>query len=157
MDLSHLDKEIDCIIEKSKKYMCLDDAKGLFYLTMAKINLLNLSEEKQHESVKIEDMTREKAFKWVSSMENSDGTKGEHWSLETTNRLRIREGLTDIPEYEFFAIINMLYSDYGEVANKYNLEGNVDFWLDLAKAWYFDKDANKEKTMLYKKYIVKKE
>ncbi len=162
MGFEHINKEINEILEKSKKYMCLDDAKGLFYLTAAKKNLMCMEDDmpKEHISISKEKMsdciTRDTAFKWVSGMENSDGTKGEHWSLDMTNKLRIREGLTEIPEYEFYAVMNMLYSDYGEVADKYNLVGNLNFWLDMAKAWYYDEDAKSCKTSLYREYVTKK-
>lgn len=160
MGYEHIDKEINEILEKSKKYMCLDDAKGLFYLTAARKNLMCMGNDIQEEYVAKEKMsdciTRDVAFKWVSGMENSDGTKGEHWSLDMTNKLRIREGLAEIPEYEFYAIMNMLYSDYGEVADKYNLVGNLNFWLDMAKAWYYDEDAKSCKTSLYREFVTKK-
>ena len=59
------------------------------------------------------------------------------------------KGIEHISEPLFYATMNMLHSDYGKVAKKYGLENNVDFWADMAYAWLYDDDANKNKTSLY--------
>ena len=55
---------------------------------------------------------------------------------------------------EVYAVINMIYSDYCEVAQKLNIN-NIDFYVCMTKAWLDDKDAGKEKTAKYYEYVVK--
>lgn len=58
------------------------------------------------------------AQKWVDGMKNDDGTHGAHWTIEQTTA--VAESL-DIPldtisEYCWWATMNMMYSDYVNVA-----------------------------------------
>lgn len=100
-------------------------------------------------------MTVENAKKWVYSMKNADGTRGEHWTLEQTNQVKNKEGLADISDALFYAVMNMLYSDYSQVFKEAGVN-TVDFYAKTAKAWIMDEDANPEKTSLYYQYIVSK-
>ena len=56
MGFEHINKEINEILEKSKKYMCLDDAKGLFYLTAAKKNLMCMEDDMPKEHISISNI-----------------------------------------------------------------------------------------------------
>lgn len=82
------------------------------------------------------DFTPEKAEKWLLNMQNDDGTTGAHWTLEETNTFKPAE----VSEYCWECAMNMMYSDYYNVAIAYNV--NVpEFYADMARAFLFDKDA----------------
>ena len=95
--------------------------------------------------------TPEKAEKWLVSMQNEDGSKGGHWSLEATNKFK-PESL-DITDWEWECAMNMMYSDYYSVAVAHGI--NVpEFYADLAEAFLKDKDARKNKIAAYYNCIV---
>ena len=76
--------------------------------------------------------------------------------MEETTAVLENNGIRNISKPLFYAVMNMLYSDYSAVAKRYGLEANVGFWVDMTKAWIFDKDAKPEKTSLYYAYVVDK-
>lgn len=60
----------------------------------------------------------EHARKAVMKMENEDGTRGPHWSLEETSALASQYGISlsgKINRYDWFVALNMVYSDYYKV------------------------------------------
>ena len=93
-----------------------------------------------------ENMARD----WVSNMINKDGTHGEHYSWEVAKSLRDDYGISDISESEFYAVINMMWSDYYDV-----VRNDTDACVKLTKDWFYDKDGDKGKTYRYYKYILK--
>lgn len=70
----------------------------------------------------------EHARKAVSKMENEDGTRGPHWSVEETTALASQYGINlgnRFNRYDWFVALNMVYSDYYKVIinivrNQYN-------------------------------------
>lgn len=57
----------------------------------------------------------EHARKAVSKMENEDGTRGPHWSVEETTTLANQYGVSlgnRFNRYDWFVALNMVYSDY---------------------------------------------
>lgn len=57
----------------------------------------------------------EYARKAVMKMENEDGTRGPHWSLEETTTLASQYGIalgSKFNRYDWFVALNMVYSDY---------------------------------------------
>lgn len=57
----------------------------------------------------------EHARKAVSKMENEDGTRGPHWSIEETTTLANQYGISlgnRFNRYDWFVALNMVYSDY---------------------------------------------
>ena len=93
------------------------------------------------------------AEEWTSKMENEDGSKGPHWSMDQVKQI-MQQKKVDADETEFFAILNAVYSDFSAVAQKHGVH-KQDFYLDMAKAWLKDKDAVKDKASAYYMYIVK--
>lgn len=85
------------------------------------------------------EFTREDAEKWVSHMENEDGTTGARWTMEQTDAVANVAGV-HVDKLTFWACLNMMYSDYYSVAAKYGLD-RPEFYADLAKAFLMDKDA----------------
>lgn len=58
------------------------------------------------------------ARKAVSKMENEDGTRGPHWSVEETTALASQYGInlgSRFNRYDWFVALNMVYSDYYKV------------------------------------------
>ncbi len=98
------------------------------------------------------DFSREDAVKWVSMMENADGTTGAHWSMEQTNAVAEAIGITvdKVLPYIWWAALNMMYSDYCTTAVKYGVS-SAEFYADLASDFLFDKDADgaRKKTAAY--------
>lgn len=88
--------------------------------------------------------TREDAETWNAKMLNDDGTTGGHWTMEQTNAAAEASGVTfqQITPWAFWAAMNMMYSDYSGVANKYGVSTG-EFYADLAKAFLFDRDGGK--------------
>lgn len=99
----------------------------------------------------MEQLTEEVASAWVGNMKNADQehTTGAKWSRETVKPLAVKHGFTT-PEkqLEFWAVMNMMYSDYAETAKKHGVS-TLDFFADMAKAWMKDPDAVKHKTAAY--------
>lgn len=108
---------------------------------------------------KSEEMTRETAEKWVAAMHNEDPEKpkGGKWTPDEIRPLAQKYSIpTEGPAYwEFYAMVNAMYSDYSEVAKKFGVK-TPDFFAEMAKAWLNDKDARDDKTEVYYRDIVKK-
>lgn len=98
------------------------------------------------------------AQKWVDGMKNDDGTHGAHWTIEQTTAVAesLAIPLDTISEYCWWATMNMMYSDYVNVAIDYKVDV-PDFYANLAEAFLFDKDAGspKQKLGAYYSCIVK--
>lgn len=99
-------------------------------------------------------LTKEQAIGWVSFMENADGTRGGHWSMEETEVIRMQRGI-DCDSVMFFAAMNMMYSDYCRAAEKTGA-ASIDFYAYMAKAFLDDQDAAPNKLARYYRYIVEK-
>lgn len=111
----------------------------------------NSREHEAHEAVMFDE---HKAKEWVEDMKNSDGSKGEHFKKEQAEQMR-KAHCPDCDECEFWAAMNMMYSDYCEVAKKLNVD-RPDFYAHMAKAFLKDEDAGPDKMAKYMKYIAKK-
>lgn len=86
--------------------------------------------------------TRDDAEAWNAKMLNDDGTTGGHWTIAQTTAVAQSIGVKfdHISDYCWNVAMNMMYSDYCTVANKYNV-GTPEFYACMAKAFLFDKDA----------------
>ena len=75
----------------------------------------------------------EYARKAVMKMENEDGTRGPHWSLEETTTLASQYGIalgSKFNRYDWFVALNMVYSDYYRVIM--NITGsNLGSWIPV--------------------------
>lgn len=103
-------------------------------------------------------MTREMAEEWVESMEGADPAKpnGGKWTPEQIKPIAQKYGVPTEGErfWEFYAVMNAMYSDYYVVAKKYNTL-NPDYFADLAMAFINDKDAVRNKASVYYECIAK--
>lgn len=99
----------------------------------------------------------EHARKAVSKMENEDGTRGQHWSLEETTALANQYGIRldeKINKYDWYVALNMVYSDYYRVVVSMTGSNNTKYFVELAKAWMHDKDIDEGKMWFYYIYVM---
>lgn len=84
------------------------------------------------------------AKKLVSSMENVDGTTGEHWSLSETKEIMEKYGYVSktgkYNECDFYVILNMMWSDYREV-----LGTEKELYLGMTNAYFNGPDEREGK------------
>ena len=91
----------------------------------------------------------EEAREWVAQM-----SPAARWTMEQTTAVMQARGYNHRP-CEFWAVMNMLASDYGKVMAKYNAD-KPEVWADMADAWITDPDARPHKTGLYWRGVVEK-
>lgn len=88
--------------------------------------------------------TKETSKYAVSKLQNKDGSIGEHWSKEITDKV------LDSKSYEFnhcdwYYVLNMIYSDY------YKPGRSDETYIELAYDFLSDKDAPEDKAKRYYK------
>lgn len=117
-------------------------------------NFRHRENSRKHEAGEAVRFDEHKAKEWVSGMKNGDGSTGEHWRPEQTEPLRTAH-CPDCEKMEFWAAMNMMYSDYCEVAKKMNVD-KPEFYACMAKAFLMDEDAGEEKLAKYMRYVAGK-
>lgn len=100
-------------------------------------------------------LTKEMAEEWMMGLQNEDGTKGPHWSMDQAKQVMQQRGIQADP-VTFWAILNMMYSDYCKVFKKHGVGDRVDFYSDMVAAFLNDKDGPEpaKKAAAYYEYIV---
>ncbi len=139
----YFEQEIDNIL--SRKSLSCNELEVLKNLLVTKHFL-------GKEMSETSKMSEETAREWVSKMENTDGTTGAHWTIDATTAVRDKLGLKHICKYEFWAVMNSLYSDYGKTLAKTN--ATPEIYGELARDWIEDDDAVKAKASAYYRYVV---
>lgn len=99
-------------------------------------------------------LTQDMAEEWMEGLQNEDGTRGPHWSAAQTRQVMSQKGIGADP-VQFYAALNMIYSDYYKVLKKYGLADKMDVYVDLACAWLNDRDAVGDKAGAYFEYVVR--
>lgn len=94
------------------------------------------------------EFTEEDAREWVSHMDPP-----ARWTMEQTTAVMHQRGYHHRP-CEFWAVMNMLVSDYGAVAVKHGSD-RTEFWADMADAFIRDEDADEDKVGKYWRDIVR--
>lgn len=103
----------------------------------------------------------EHARKAVSKMENEDGSRGQHWSIEETTALANQHGIRlddKFNKYDWYVALNMVYSDYYIVTdNSIGLTVATDKQqiINMVKATYDEYKAKKEAMVKYDEEMVK--
>lgn len=79
---------------------------------------------------------------WLHKMRNVDGTHGAHWTDAQTKAVGDSIGINwqSVTPKEWNLAMNMMYSDYWAVGEKYK-QTSPEFYAELAKAFLFDPDA----------------
>ena len=91
-------------------------------------------------------LTEEKAGEWIRSMRPF----GMRWSFEQTNEV-LKENKLEIDKVDFWAMMNAMYNDYHDI-----FQDNTETYVNLAKDFICDEDAEPNKTYIYWKNIAKK-
>lgn len=111
-----------------------------------------------HEDDGAEDFTEADAKAWAARMQNADGTTGPHWTMEQTTAVAESMGIQPdkIPRWAWGVAMNMMYSDYYDVATQYGVN-RPEFYAALAKAFLCDKDGPgpERKLMEYYEHVVR--
>lgn len=98
---------------------------------------------------------------WEKNMVNENGSVGKHFDEETCKQYlkQLDINTNEITEEIFCLTMNMVYSDYCKVAQRFGVD-RPDFYAEMAKAFLKDKDFDgspEEKLYLYYKAIVEKD
>lgn len=100
---------------------------------------------------------QEEARKAVSKMQNEDGSRGPHWSIEETTSYANQYGVnlnSRFNRYDWFVALNMIYSDYYKVIVNITNSNNTKHFVEFAKAWLNDKDIDEGKMWYYYIYVM---
>ena len=89
-----------------------------------------------------DELSDDEARDWVADM-NPAGK----WSQEQTTAVMRQRGY-DYKPRDFWVSMNAMWSDYGKVAQKHNVD-KPEFFADLADAFLADPDARKSKLARY--------
>lgn len=113
----------------------------------------------EHHRKEAKKLDRETAERWVRGMRNEDPNRptGARWSMDELKPMAQKFGIRPESEefIEFYAMTNAMYSDYCEVAKKFNIT-SPEYYGMMAKAWMEDRDAVPNKTAMYYECIVEK-
>lgn len=114
----------------------------------------------RHEAMYGPHFNEECALKAVSKMENEDGSRGEHWSLEETTSIANQYGINlkgeKYNKYDWYVALNMIRSDYYRAVVTMTSSDHIKYFVELAKAWLNDKDIEEGKQN-YNEFKAKKE
>lgn len=133
--LTNIEKEISYIIEH--KPMTRENLEMFVLLSRA---MKYMKHVHRH-------FTEEDAKEWVSHM-----NPPARWTMEQTTAVMHQRGYDHKP-CEFYAVMNMLASDYGKTMAKYSAD-RPEIWADLAHDWIDDKDVPDNKVGKYWRDIV---
>lgn len=91
---------------------------------------------------------------WVKSMAVTDGSEREHgqkWSVDQCYEVGQKIGFdfNKHSKYDWYAVMNMMYSDNFKTAKAFSLHDDPMFYARLAKDWLCDSDAMKNKLFNY--------
>lgn len=106
----------------------------------------------RHEAMYGPHFNEECALKAVSKMENEDGSRGEHWSLEETTSIANQYGINlkgeKYNKYDWYVALNMIRSDYYRAVVTMTSSDHIKYFVELAKAWLNDKDIEVRKEVI---------
>lgn len=83
----------------------------------------------------------------VEGMENEDGSKGPHWTVEETTSIANQMGINLKSEkhnkWDWYVAMNMIYSDFYKAVVAMTGGASTKHFAELTKAWICDKDILK--------------
>ena len=151
--IDKLHQEMHKVMEKP---VTLGSAEEVAVYADAICLLHKLSGDHFRESTKMIEFTEDDAKAWTANMQNADGSTGPHWTMEQTSVFSDARGIDhDIPRLVWGVAMNMMYSDYYDVAMEFGVN-RPEFYAALAKAFLMDKDGPEpeEKLCAYYKHIT---
>lgn len=85
----------------------------------------------------------------VEGMENEDGSKGPHWTVEETTSVANQMGINLKSEkhnkWDWYVAMNMIYSDFYKAVVAITGGASTKHFAELTKAWICDKDISEGK------------
>lgn len=115
----------------------------------------------RHEAMYGPHFNEECALKAVSKMENEDGSRGEHWSLEETTSIANQYGINlkgeKYNKYDWYVALNMIRSDYYRAVVTMTSSDHIKYFVELAKAWLNDEEIANMVRQNYNEFKAKKE
>ena len=85
----------------------------------------------------------------VEGMENEDGSKGPHWTVEETtsiaNQMCINLKSEKHNKWDWYVAMNMIYSDFYKAVVAITGGASTKHFAELTKAWICDKDISEGK------------
>lgn len=94
----------------------------------------------------------------VEGMENEDGSKGPHWTVEETTSIANQMGINLKSEkhnkWDWYVAMNMIYSDFYKAVVAITGGASTKHFAELTKAWICDKDISEGKMWHYYVYIM---
>lgn len=94
----------------------------------------------------------------VEGMENEDGSKGPHWTVEETTSVANQMGINLKSEkhnkWDWYVAMNMIYSDFYKAVVAMTGGASTKHFAELTKAWICDKDISEGKMWHYYVYIM---
>ena len=94
----------------------------------------------------------------VEGMENEDGSKGPHWTVEETTSVANQMGINLKSEkhnkWDWYVAMNMIYSDFYKAVVAITGGASTKHFAELTKAWICDKDISEGKMWHYYVYIT---
>ena len=99
-----------------------------------------------------EHLTPSTCKEWVARLDVTDGssrTNGEKWTVEQASDLGQRMGINwnYMTKNEWYAALNVFYSDFFRTANKYQIQDEAEFYADLAVDYFVNDSDGKNKTV----------
>lgn len=87
-------------------------------------------------------LTQKEIDNWNANMKNVDGTVGGHWDVDQTTAVAESIGVyfDNITEQCWNVAMNMMYSDYALVADRYGVS-SAKFFGEMASAFLWDPDG----------------
>lgn len=134
--IPNIEREMKKLLAKG--WMCRDDLKMLVLLGEAMGMMGHVDRE----------FSEEDAKEWVSHMDPPG-----KWTMEQTTAVMHQHGYHHKP-CVFYAVMNMLWSDYGKTVSKHGLD-RADFWAELAHDFIEDPDAEEMKVGRYWRDIAR--
>ena len=136
INIPNVEHEIHELLEKG--WMCRDDLKKLVLLGDVMEMLGHVHRE----------FTETDAKEWVSHMDPPG-----RWTMDQTTTVMEQMGYHFRP-CVFYAVMNMLWSDYGATVAKHGLDRPA-FWAELARDFIDDPDAENMKVGRYWRDIAR--
>ena len=148
-------KYIDKIIQSSDNRK-MEDLEEVLLNT---ISYIEETDQKIYDKIKCDlyeiaegkKLDKDKAMQWVEQMKPK-----AIWTYEEIENIKSKFQ-TDIPTTALYVIMNMLYSDFGDIIGEEMSDDTINRYIKAAEDWYYDADLKidgDEKLYLYWKCIV---
>lgn len=89
-------------------------------------------------------LTKAEKNRWKREIENTDGTRGEHFDMQQVMTAAEKLGVkfNEYSEKDFCLVTNLMYSDYGHIIKKLaGPDKELLICADMAKAYFDDPDG----------------